>query len=319
MSAESRRALRTDIVVTLALLVMVVVAAELAFRSVLPNLSANSRTLAVAPERAASIAEANAAGETTVLVLGNSISGEGIDPVLLADRMAEAGTPTRLEHQPADTTVVRDWYYELKNLFVEEGAVPDVLVLPVGDAAPLTRVNARTEDLMFSFLDWSDLPDFMRRSGVDGFEDACSVVLGKLSALSGFRGRFQKRVLVALAGRYEELRLAMRDAGEATSGEDEVFAERQWAELMDDLAEENGMDVVVVAMPTNVIEGRLPADARAFAGELGWGVLEPGADAEWTPEDRPDGLHLEPDARRRFTELLAPALADHVAASAAGE
>lgn len=288
--------------VTLAFVVLALGAAELGFRSIVPSLSANSRVLAEAPDRAARIAASDA---TTVLVLGNSISGEGIDAGQLRELL---GAGVELEHQPADTTVVRDWYFEYRNQFVGRGAAPDWLVLPVGDAAPLRRVNARTEDLMFSFARWRDLDDLYRRADERGVEAAFGLVAAKASALYGFRGRLQKRVLVTIAPGYEGLREAMRARGSTFDGEDVVSQDEAWARLLAAEAAAAGTRVVVVAMPTNVIEGVLPARDRALAEELGWTVLEPAAGVEWAEGDRPDGLHLEAPARARFTAMLAPAL-----------
>ncbi len=308
MTKTQQRSLRTEVLLSSAVILGLILAAELVFRAMVPGLSANSRTLAAAPERSARLIEAATEGRPTVLVLGNSISGEGIDGEQLADLIADAGLTVQLEHQPADTTVMRDWFYEFKNLFVAPGAAPDWLVLPVGDAAPLRRVNERTEDLMFSFVTWSDMPGFVERNDIRGLEEVCGTVFGKLSALYGFRGRFQKRVLVTLASRYEELRYQMRESGAATSGEDQISEDAQWARALAALAQEHGTEVLIVAMPTDAIESTIPETDRALARELGWGVIAPGLGHEWTRADRPDGLHLEAPARARFTALLATEL-----------
>lgn len=325
------RAVWREAVVSAAVVAAIVGAVDLGFRAIVPSLSANSRTLAAAPARAEAIR--GYADGPTVLVLGNSISGEGIAADRLQNALRAADVAALVVHQPADTTVARDWYYELTNQFFAHGAVPDFVVLPVGDAHPLTRVNERTEDLLFSFLRWHDLPQLFRiseqaahdraiASGRDPtprtelFEDRAGVALAKGLTLYGFRGRLQKRVLVTAVPRYEELRLAMRDANTSTAtGEDAVSADPTWARLLAEAARAAGTRVIVVAMPTEPIEGQLPAEDRALADENGWTVLEPAATVTWTREDRPDGLHLTPEARDRLTDLLAPALVDAIRAA----
>ena len=320
--------MRVDILITLAMLVLVVGSAELAFRSIVPSLSANSRILAQVPERAAEI---RAFDGTTVLILGNSISGDGIDAEAL---QVALGNSALIVHQPADTTVMRDWYYELKNQFYMRQSVPDWVVLPVGDSHPLTRVNQRTEDLLHSFLSWSDLPSFFERSEAGGarqnseqgvveeprrgdvFEGRLGLALAKASTLYGFRGRVQKRVLVTLSSGYEELRYAMRTAGVATDGTHEVSSDPLWAELFAELTASNSTRVIVVAMPTEPLESTLPDADAAIAAEHGWRVVAPGLSGVWSADDRPDGLHLSPDASARFTALFAAVLAEELESEA---
>lgn len=301
--------MRTEIWVSVLSVLALLACAELAFRSVLPRLSANSRTLAEAPQRADALREANGRGDRTVLILGNSMSGDGIDADRLTTQLASAGVPVHIAHQPADTTVARDWFFEFENHFVARDAAPDVLVLPVGDTAPLRRVNARTEDLLFSFVRWSDLPLLVTVGDTEEFEDAAGTVFAKVSTLYGFRGRFQKRVLVAAVPRYESLREAMRGAGATLSGEDEISTAAVWVERLAASAADAGTEVIVVVMPTEPLAEGMPAEDLALAERLGWSVLAPGADAAWAPSDRPDGLHLIPEAAERFTDLLATDLA----------
>ena len=104
-TSSSDRAVLRDVIVTLVWIAVVVLVAELAFRAVVPQLSANSRSIAASAGRAAEMA---AYDGPTVLILGNSISGEGIDPDLLNEALQDAGSPARIWHQPADTTAMRD-------------------------------------------------------------------------------------------------------------------------------------------------------------------------------------------------------------------
>lgn len=306
-TSSSDRAVLRDVIVTLVWIAVVVLVAELAFRAVVPQLSANSRSIAASAGRAAEMA---AYDGPTVLILGNSISGEGIDPDLLNEALHDAGSPARIWHQPADTTAMRDWTFELQNLFVARGATPDVLVLPVGFERPLVRVNARTEDLYQSFLGPGDLRVLFELDGVDGLEDRTGARLSRMSALYGFRGRVQKRILVALVPGYEDMWGAIRRSAEQ---EAELVTNDAWVQRMHDMTQELGIDVIVVAMPSVALEGRLPAGDRELADRFGWTVLEPAADVTFDETERPDGFHLTEPARERFTTLLAPSLVARLA------
>ncbi len=298
------------IVVTLVFLAAGLLAVELGFRALLPHLSANSRILAASRARVETIADADT---PTMLILGNSVSGDGVDPTLLATELADRGLPFAIAHQPADNTVMRDWFYQLDNQFIRADAAPDVLLLPLGTIPPLTRLNERTEDLLFSFLRLADLPEFLQRADVYGFEERSGIVFGKLSALHAFRGRLQKRVLVELIPGYETLRMAMLEAGTTTDGEFVVRSDKRWAKLMARLTERADIRVVLALVPTEPLDRGLPSSDAKLAARLDWPVLDPGRDVTWDGEDRPDGLHLGPDARERYTRLLAAELAELLA------
>jgi hypothetical protein len=310
-SSDRSGSVRRDVSVTGAVLVAALILVDVGFRLVLPDLSQNSRILARAPERAERLRAASARGELTVLVLGNSIGRDGIDPHLLGDLLRARGIRAHLEHQPADSSDVRDWYYQLKNQFVAAGAVPDLLLLPVGNLDPLIRQTEPSEDLLYSFLRPADLFEFFALSAITDMDERAALVLGKVWAVYGFRGRLQGRVLTELFSGYPDLHAWIR-----RSGVNDAATERRgrrvtalWAERLDALADRLGIRIVVIAMPTSDIEGRLPRADREVAERLGWQALEPAAAGGFGARERPDGLHLTPAARAHFTRLLAPHLA----------
>lgn len=288
---------------------------DLAFRTRVPTLSLNSRTLAGHAERAARIREA---GEVpTVLVLGNSSSRTAVDAGRLSQALARLGTPAVVEHQPSDSSNARDWYYQLKNMFVARGAVPDWVVLPDGTASPLTRVEAGTEDLLFTMLAWGDLPEYFALSGIRGFEERAAVVFSKASALYCFRGRVQKRVLGTLVPGYAEVREAL--AGEVAregEGEGAPGTDPTWIRRLATLAGAHGVGVAVVPLPTSALGGRLPEPERVLAASLGLEIWELAPDGPWPEDEVPDGLHLGEEARARFTDLLAGPLHEALARGA---
>ena len=306
---SSRRVPVREIATTLIVVTLVLVVAELTFRPLVPFLSVNSRTIADYEARSRRIQENE--GGPSLLILGNSMSREAIDAELLDGELSEMGLDVLVEHQPADSSIMRDWYYELKNLFIAAGAKPDLLVLPVGDGHPFLRTLPAGEDLLQTFLSLSDLPSFIRYSEIEGFEAMAGVVFGYASALGCFRGRIQKRLFVSFVPGYEQLQTAMVER--APRGEPRWTT--QWFEMLAELTDEHGIEVIVIALPTDALGGRLPERDRELASEVGWTVLEPGRDESWAAEEVPDGLHLTRAAQRRFTQLLSPALASILARS----
>ncbi|MFT4705799.1 MAG: hypothetical protein ACI81R_003511, partial [Bradymonadia bacterium] len=254
-----------EVLAILAMILVVITAAELGFRALVPHLSKNSRTLALAPERALRIAEAPPE-TTTVLILGNSVSDDGIIPDQLQTQLSGDGFDVLVEHQPADTSAMVDWSYQLENHFLATGASPDLLVLPVGNPYPLTRINPQTEDLLFSFLRFSDLPEYVRLAEIEGFEERMTTYLGKLSSLYAFRGRLQKRALSTAFSGFPDLRLVMR----AAQAPREAAVTPVWAERLQRLSDENGVTVIVVAMPTEPLDARLTHDDHVLCSRLGW-------------------------------------------------
>lgn len=293
--------LAADILRTALVLLALLGTAELAFRAVVDELSKNSRTLSVHSERAARIA---AAPGETMLILGNSVSGDGIVAERIAAAWASADRPILIEHQPADSSATVDWYYQLKNQFIAVGAVPDVVVLPVGNPYPLTRINPQTEDLLYSFLTWQDLPSYLDLAEVRGFDAQAAVVAGKVSSLYAFRGRLQKRILSTLLPGFPSLRGAMLDARAPAAPR----VTETWSRAFATLTAAHDIDVIVVAMPTAPLAARLPDSARAVCSAHGWAVVEAGDGFALAPGELPDGLHLEPAAAVRWSDHLAPEL-----------
>lgn len=299
------RGLPRDVLLTVVFVAGAVIAADLAFAAIVPRLSINSRTLAQHGERAERIA---ASERPTVLILGNSMSRDSIDAPRLRELLAEHGADVLVEHQPADASIPRDWYYEFANQFVERGAVPDALVLPVGDGRPFVRTKPPIEDLMQTFLRFDDLPTYFEVSETTDFDERLDVVCGCASALYCFRGRLQKRVLTELDPGYEHLRTAMQSARPRRTGP--PASNPRWIEMIADLAREHDVRVIVVPLPTRDLNGRLRDTDREMAESFGWTILEPAADVPFSDEELPDGMHLVPEAKLRFTELLAEPLAE---------
>jgi hypothetical protein len=288
-------------VVTLAFLLLIGVALDQAFRVVLPRLSLNSRILAAGPQRAARLRSSVA--ETKILILGNSVGREGIDTELLEQRLRGGGADVHIEHQPADSSDMREWYYQLRNQFLVEGAVPDVLVLPVGLYQPLTRQEKPSEDLLVSFLRWPDLPDFFRASKIDAPSDRAEILFARCFTPYNFRGRLQKRVLSEMVAGYRgmmEHLAGLRQRGTP----DRHPTSLVWPTRLAELARDHRIRVIVVAMPTAELHATLPAEDRQLADRLGWMVVEPAEPTAFDAQDHPDGHHLTPAARTRFTLLL---------------
>jgi hypothetical protein len=304
-TSSFERGLTGEILKTL--LVLLALPAELVLRAGINELSRNSSIIGAHPERAQRIAAEQS--RPSILILGNSMSGHAIDAQLLAEELRRRGADVLVEHQPADSTAMRDWYLELKNMFVAAGAVPDWLILPVGDARELTRINPRTEDLAHFFLANDDIASLFELDGMHRFEDRAAVHLARLSTLYCYRGRIQKRLLDAFVPGYAELRQVMNTSGPPADESDGRLS-TAWADLMRDLTQQHDIRPIVVALPTqHLANGLLPSE-RELAERAGWHILEPGTNAVWTSDDVPDGLHLSEPARERFTRLLAPPLAD---------
>ena len=282
--------------------------AEWSFRAFLPKLSRNTRILSEHKERAHRIRSFK--NGPTMLILGNSTSGAAIDEKSLAKTLRQRGLSILIEHQPADSSGMREWFFQLKNMYIKQGAVPEWIMLAVGIAKPFTRQGEIIEDLYFSMLTYEDLPSFLYDATLKGFEERTDALFCFASALYGFRGTIQKRVLMYLTPSYENLRLAMRYRGPPIGLAPSIYTNTSWFSKFRDLTLKHGIQVVVLALPTEDIAGRLAGNERNLSANEGWDVLEPSAGAYWTKEEIPDGMHLSDAARTRFTKLLAYEIAN---------
>lgn len=305
------RSIARLLVSTLAIVVCTYLAGEAVLRSRLDTLSDNARRVASGPGLAQALARGSDDGLETVLILGNSVSNDGIDAEIVGQYLPG----TVIAHQPVDSSVLRDWYYILHNFYTSQGVAPDAVVLPVGFDNPLLRTNARTEDLLFTVLGWGDLPDLAERSEVDDPEELLSLYANKGSALIAFRGRLQQRILSAVVPDFADLRRTVRDRNIEVRNADAAVEEAAprgepvWLDEFTDLTDRLGIEVVVVAVPTEDLEGGLAAEDLERIRERGWSYVAPPEGQSWSAEEIPDGHHMTREGEIRYSNLLGPMLA----------
>ena len=234
----------------------------------------------------------------TLLLLGNSLTREGIAPVLLE---SAAGGDLLVEAYYPDGSSVNEWAYAYRRYFAEPGNAPDYLVIGAG-RSHLFDSDLPPDRFGAYFCSRQDIPRYFRRHVHDP-DDAAGFFLARSSAAYTNRHRVQPRVFSVLVPHYQEVlpRLATRARlpAEVDARED---THRNLAELLA-VAREAGTRVAVVAIPMPE-PYPLPDSTRRVISDAGATLIDardlPGIEVA----NFPDNYHLDPAGATIVTEYL---------------
>ena len=184
-----------------------------------------------------------AGGDRTVLILGNSLSRDGLDRRMLA---AAAGPGTRIEAYYPDGSSVSEWAYAYRKHFVHPGHHPDFLIIGAG-RSHLFDSDLPADRFGAYFCDNRDLLRYFRRH-VSDLDDASSFILARLSVAYASRGRVQPRVFTAIIPHYQATLRLLATKPAAAASRTRIPTHRNLGELLED-AVAAGTRVAVVCIP----------------------------------------------------------------------
>jgi hypothetical protein len=168
---------RTDIVVVFCIIFLMVVF-EISMRGLQSSISGDLKFLQTIPQFALDL---DTAKGTTILFMGNSLVGEGIDRDLIREDLSQNGKgPMWAGKVVPDATGLADWYFIYKNLFLNKRHIPKIMVIGFAwrnalqdGAIPSTRII----HFACRFSDLSELSLF----GITGPEKTSEFFLAKAS------------------------------------------------------------------------------------------------------------------------------------------
>ncbi|MEO2048086.1 MAG: hypothetical protein ABGX16_16140 [Pirellulales bacterium] len=292
----------------LAVLLCVLLAAEVSMRIFGPAFSLELRRTHEIPVNARTMA---AAEGMRFVVLGNSLTNAGFDAAAFTKELAQSGvTPVHIQvrHFPGSGSC--EWFHIFKHFFVDTARLPDVLILPfnitsVQDDFPVTIGR------LVNFCDVNDIPGVLFNDFHD-FGDRTEFLHAYASTSFANRDKVRQAVFDILIPHYHSGETAIHTAS-TTPIPDEtsslVAGSYQQLERLMLLARSHGVIVIAVPMPASqpysidaeligIIQstGSLYADARMEAG--------------LTLDEFRDGIHMN----RRGAGLFSRALARHLQA-----
>jgi hypothetical protein len=300
---------------------LVLAAYEISVRRAEVALSTDVRHIYELPDIADRL---HASGPPRVLLLGNSLTGRGVDVEIFRGELAARGADGIACAKAApDATTVSDWYYALKNHFAARGRAPEVVIIGFGNGhLPDDRaVDPRALGRYFCRL--SDIPELFRHE-LFTVGQRSQFVLSYLSAGFGNQDRVKKRVLDVIIPDYRRgsrrinaLNLAGEAAAEAEQNpQAEYHPTFQRLRRLMALLRRHDVRGIFVAMPKPgrwepepglpeaVVDGGMTfVDCRKIRG--------------LTRRQFPDGMHLGREGATIYSRALAARLAEplkHIAA-----
>ena len=312
-NSEGGELVGTNELKVVAFVLLVLLTVEFSIRATESRLSADLSTIRQFPQVAQSIADERAGGKGTVLILGNSISREGIDPNILQANPDWVTANYTCQKAVADGTAVTDWYYTFKRYFVRPGKMPDVIVLPYeGKNGGHFRDDRLVvpDRLGQFFCATADLPELLRED-VTPFVDRADCLLSRSSLAFANRERIRKRCLDVVIPHYRHTAEWINDVqwDRAQSERDRNVGPQTFTRLerYNELAQRNNVQLILVAMP--IAEPyELGQRFRNFLMNKQIPLIDGREVAGVTAKMIPDGLHMNTAGSELFSEFLAKRL-----------
>lgn len=248
-----------------------------------------------------------------VLVFGNSLVRDNVNPDILAAGMKEQGVaPMHIERIYLMNTIINDWYYAFKHHFVDPGRLPDVLVVcfsnnHLQDSSIQRSLVARYHS------SFRDLPQIFSED-VRDFDGRIEFLFSGYSASYTHRTGVERRVLDLTIPHYRESALrinrALTAAVKMRRG-NYLQPTHHRLERLIHLAESHGVRVILVAVP---VESPYPIDPQIMNTVETAGVtfIDTRVVEGLSKESYADGMHMNSDGATHYSRFLARQLAEHL-------
>jgi len=269
-----------------------------------PVLSGDIRHLDEAPQIAERLHERS---DLRVLIGGNSLIGEGLDPSLLDSLLSrDLGREVHGAMVRPDATGPLEWDYLFRKLVFNPGFVPDVLVLGFGPGHLRDRpASSAYLRLAVHHVDGSDIGRLWTEELHD-FESRVGFFLARISMTFGLRDRISSRILATVVPGYRDraaiLLITQPGAGSASAP--------TYQHLVALLDEAGRWDLPVVLVPVpQPAPYPVEQEVLRIAAARNVAVLDVRPVEGLSVASFPDGKHLSAQGRRTFTRWLAGPLA----------
>lgn len=251
-----------------------------------------------------------------VLILGNSLSRDGLNPKVLKEGLQKlTGREVELAAMYPDGSSVSQWFYGYRRYFSQAGAKPDLVF--IGTARQhLLDARSEADRLAAFYTSYADMPLLLKRQHGD-VEAISKALLARASVLFAHRGRVQPLVFYNLVPGYTETtqnlsvhrgETAIHEAEPSVSVPATPANEPCWhfQELIKTLQADGATPVVVTIPMTQPYQ--LPDSLVQSASAAKVRVESLGSGLSWSADRFPDGYHLAPDAGEEFTRMLVESL-----------
>ena len=285
---------RRAILVALAMIVLLLACAEVAFRFGFSRISRiESRTI---HEHQNAIAVRPTSAKPTILMLGNSLLLEAVDFDQLKSQLEPWAVPTRFV---IEQTAFLDWSYGIKRL-LSDGARPNRIILCL-NLPQFVSSSIRGDHVAFYLYRTTDLLNVGRDSGYD-LTKTSGLLFARYSLFFAGRNSLRNFVLNRLQPAYGELLHGFTTvpAPELTDAKVLQLAAPRLEQLRR-LCNENGIQFAFLLPPGFGDGGQGLIQAGINSGTT---VLAPVSLNAWDKDQFRDGFHLSKTGSERFTKLV---------------
>ena len=234
----------------------------------------------------------------SLLLLGNSLTREGIIPDLLA---AANQQDLKVEAYHPDGSSVNEWAYAYRRYFDRPGSAPDYLIIGAG-RSHLFDGELPPDDFGAYYCSWNDLPRYFARHVHDP-DDAAGFLLSRISTAYTSRHRIQPRVFTAIIPHYQDMLRELQTQPRSITGQEEgELGHRNLAELLG-AARAAGTRVAVVAIPMPE-PYPLPGSTVQVIADGGAALIDARNLAGIEVSNFPDSYHLDAAGAGVLTEYV---------------
>lgn len=282
---------------------VVLVTAEIALRSLLPHLSQDIVHIQQIPK---SVERLSNSQGTRILFLGNSITRNGIDINQFKEQL-KSPRPVVVEEIYPDDTAVTEWLYAYLHFFELPDKKLDQLIICFAEDQLQDRSSVDVRRLAANFSDWSTMHTTFQQEKLT-LDQQVEYILAKLWVSYANAERVQKRLLDSLLPYYRQTAgvinssLARPDNPKGV----EIKPSPTYLRLkrLIELVEAKNIDLIVFAFPVGKnyelepsLEQLLRAHDIPFRDVRNLTGLE--------PENFPDGYHMDDEAAQLMTTTVA--------------
>lgn len=294
------------IAVLLAALLLYCFALELGTRVGFARISRIQKRTMLDMKGAEQLPARTADGETTVLVVGNSLLLHGVN----SDRLHRDMAPGIYSYVfGVENTQFLDWYFGLRRLFAE-GSRPSVVVLCL-TARQLISSGTDGEYAAHYMTRGQDIFRLKKEAQLDN-TTASNLFFANQSAWLGSRSMIRNWLLGEMLPNVDDLiRYFPEKAGALPATDIVVSKGLERLQQIEELCKNNGSGLIFL-MPPLASRSDLSETLRDAAAQRGIIVLIPYQGGEMPAAYFEDGFHLNPQGAAAFTDRLGPQLSSAV-------
>jgi hypothetical protein len=294
------------VVVLLAFIAVFVVSIECMARWAFTRISRIEQRVQSQSQAARSIGQnANGSHPRTVLLVGNSLLGAGVETSVLRQAMPPGWKLAPLQ---VDDTTYMDWYFGLRRLFAE-GARPEVVAVMLSPTQAIAT-SVRGEFFARHLMQTSDIISVTRELSLHR-TNASSMLFARMSEFYGVRAEIRNWLLLKIMPGFQSVASLLTRHPRRPVDDRDVRNAAGRLQEMRELAEHYHVKLIwVLPSLLQTPDGTIGFLDAAKAAQVP--VLTPAPSGSLAASNYTDGFHLAPAGAHIYTGKLIPLLQQYL-------